>query len=196
MSNNESSQFRTGSPQIALESASFATALRRFLDSSAAMKPDEKETAALIQQLNAWSDRLDCRAGTEDDSLWRKAHRNEPPALLPSLTFVEDGHRLDGTVTFGRFHVGRAAAHGGAIGMVFDEVMGALAGSGQRTRTRTAFLHVDFRALTPIDKQLRIRAWFDAESGRKRSLRAEIVDGDIVCAEAHGLWIELRPGQA
>lgn len=195
MSDNSTSQFTTGAPEIARDAVSLTQALRRFLNDTAALKADAKLLVPLVEDLKCWSERLESNAGSEEESLWRKAQRNQPPALLPSLSFTEDGNRLSGSVNFGRFHVGREAAHGGAISLVFDEVMGALAGSRQRSRTRTAYLHVDFRAVTPIEKDLSVQAWFDAEAGRKRFLRANISDGDVVCSEAHGLWIELKPGQ-
>lgn len=188
-------QFAPGTPKIAQNAVALTLALRRFLNNTAALKPDAKLILSLVEDLKCWSERLERNAGSEEESLWRKAQRNQPPALLPSLSFTEDGDRLSGSVNFGRFHVGRGAAHGGAITLVFDEVMGALAGSRQRSRTRTAYLHVDFRAVTPIEKELSVHAWFGSEVGRKRFLRASISDGDVVCAEAHGLWIELKPGQ-
>lgn len=189
------SQFAPGTPAIAQDAVALTQALRLFLNNTAALKQDAKLIVSMVEDLKCWSERLESNAGSEEESLWRKAERNQPPALLPSLSFTEDGDRLSGSVNFGRFHVGRGAAHGGAISLVFDEVMGALAGSRQRSRTRTAYLHVDFRAVTPIEKELNVQAWFDSEVGRKRFLRASISDGDVVCAEAHGLWIELKPGQ-
>jgi acyl-coenzyme A thioesterase PaaI-like protein len=183
--------FRLGTPEEQHSAESLTKHLRRFLDAIAATKPDRQLLSALIDALACWTDRLRGNAGSEDKSLWRKAPRNQPPALSPAFTFTEDGERLDGTVSFGRFHVGRGAAHGGAVSLVFDEVMGALAASRDRPLSRTAFLHVDFRALTPLDRELTIRAWFEREEGRKRFLRATISDGDLICAEAHGLWVAL-----
>jgi hypothetical protein len=191
---DEGAQFPTGTPEMADDSLRVAQALRRFLNGSAALKADSTLTTALIADLECWSERLERNAGPEDVSLWRKARRDQPPALLPALSFATNGHELSGSVSFGRFHVGRGAAHGGAIALVFDEVMGALAGSLPGNRTRTAYLNIDYKAVTPIDKALSIRAWFDAVEGRKRLLKASIADGDIICAEARGLWLELKPG--
>jgi acyl-coenzyme A thioesterase PaaI-like protein len=100
-----------------------------------------------------------------------------------------------GTVTFGRYYLGgNGAAHGGTIPLMFDEVLGRLA-STDRAPCRTAYLHVDFRSITPIDAELTVDARFEREEGRKRYLRAELRHGDVLCAEAEGLFIELRPGQ-
>lgn len=85
--------------------------------------------------------------------------------------------------------------HGGAIPLLFDEVLGRLASSEDRTPARTAYLHTDFRSITPVGEELVVRAWFVSEQGRKRILRAELMHGETLCAEAEGLFIELRPGQ-
>lgn len=100
-----------------------------------------------------------------------------------------------GVVTFGKYYLGgNGAAHGGTIPLMFDEVLGRLA-STDRTPCRTAYLHVDYRSITPIDRELTVAGWFEREEGRKRLLRAELRHGDVLCAEAEGLFIELKPGQ-
>jgi acyl-coenzyme A thioesterase PaaI-like protein len=185
-------EFRTGTPEEQRSATALTAGLRRFLDSVAAAKMDGQLIPSLIDDLDRWTRRLQPTCAPEDQSLWRKAPRDQPPPLAPALTFVEDGIRLTGTVTFGRFHVGRGGAHGGAIGLVFDEAMGALAASCNRPLARTAFLHVDYRSLTPMDRELTLQAWFDSEQGRKRYLRATISNGERICAEAHGLWVALK----
>jgi hypothetical protein len=72
--------------------------------------------------------------------------------------------------------------------------MGRLANTG-RPPSRTAFLHVNYRTITPIETRLSIEAHFESEEGRKRILRGVIRDGDTVCADAEGLFVALRPGQ-
>jgi len=74
-------------------------------------------------------------------------------------------------------------------------VLGQLANAGDRPPSRTAYLHTDYRSITPIGKDLSVRGWFVSEEGRKRVLRAELKDGDTLCAEAEGLFIALRPDQ-
>src|SRR5439155_16999965 len=99
-------------------------------------------------------------------------------------------------VRFGRFHLGgNGAAHGGTIPLVFDDLLGRLSGTGGRAVARTAYLHVDYRNVTPIEQDLDVGAWFVSEQGRKRLLRGVLRDGDTVCAEVEGLFVQLRPGQ-
>ena len=186
--------FQTGVTHVAKEAVELTHGLRSFLDRVAALGPGSGLTQRLIDDLNDWSARLEGKATAEEYSLWRKGQRNQPPALLPELSFAEDGTRLDGNVMFGRFHVGRGAVHGGAIGLVFDELMGALAGSAGRSVARTAYLHVDFRSLTPMGVKLDITASIMSESGRKRIVESTISNAGVVCAEAHGLWVEVATG--
>jgi acyl-coenzyme A thioesterase PaaI-like protein len=87
------------------------------------------------------------------------------------------------------------AVHGGAIPLAFDELMGRLANT-ERSPSRTAFLHVNYRHIAPIETRLSIEARFDSESGRKRFLSGRIRDGDTICADAEGLFVALRPDQA
>ncbi|MBV6756187.1 PaaI family thioesterase [Rhodococcus opacus] len=99
------------------------------------------------------------------------------------------------TVTFGTYFLGgNGAAHGGTIPLMFAELLGPFAGT-DRTPCRTVYLHVDYRAITPIGVELAVTAWFEREEGRKRFLRAELRHGDVVCAACEALFIELRPGQ-
>lgn len=114
------------------------------------------------------------------------------PAFLPDEW---DDSRVSGRVTFGRHYLGgNGAVHGGAIPLLFDEVLGRLSNSG-RPVARTAYLHVNFRRITPVGVELRLDAKFEREEGRKRVLTAALYDGDHVTADAEGLFIALRPGQ-
>ncbi|APB01194.1 hypothetical protein NS506_07169 [Nocardia seriolae] len=61
--------------------------------------------------------------------------------------------------------------------------------------TRTAFLHVDYRSITPLNTELKVHGWVERQEGRKVFVRATLHDGDRLCAEAHGLFVLLKPGQ-
>jgi acyl-coenzyme A thioesterase PaaI-like protein len=128
-------------------------------------------------------------------------HRTDLPgrgqALVPVFQVEEsDDQRVRGSVRFGRYYLGgNGAAHGGAIPLVFDEMLGRLANVGGRPISRTAYLHVDYRSITPIGRDLRAEAWFEREEGRKRFLKGAIHDGETLCAEAEGLFVQLKPGQ-
>jgi acyl-coenzyme A thioesterase PaaI-like protein len=175
------------------------TALREFLDHVAAAAPDAATTVALTHDLTSWAERLARSAVPERRQIF--ARRLDLPGrgqtMSPSFIPVTGDHEhVEGTVTFGRYFLGGGGAvHGGAIPLLFDEVLGRLAISGDRAPARTAYLHTDFRSITPVGVELAVRAWFISEQGRKRILRAQLSHGDTLCAEAEGLFVELRPDQ-
>ncbi|ETB18178.1 PaaI family thioesterase [Mycobacterium avium subsp. hominissuis] len=174
-------------------------ALRNFLDDVAAAAPDAAALVTLTDDLNRWAERLAESAVPERRQIF--ARRLDLPGrgqtMSPCFTPIAgDRETVTGTVTFGRYFLGGGGAvHGGAIPLLFDEVLGRLASSGGRAPARTAYLHTDFRSITPVGAELAVRAWFVSEQGRKRILRAELTHGDTLCAEAEGLFIELRPDQ-
>ncbi len=98
-----------------------------------------------------------------DEARQVAAHRIDLPgrgqAMVPVLHLDEwDDQHVSARVTLGRYYLGAGgAAHGGVLGLVFDELMGRLANTG-RDRSRTAYLQVNFRAVTPTGPELRVSA--------------------------------------
>ncbi|BBX49989.1 MULTISPECIES: PaaI family thioesterase [Mycolicibacterium] len=100
-------------------------------------------------------------------------------------------------VAFSRFSVGgNYAVHGGVLPLLFDSVFGMVIHAAGRPISRTAFLHVDYRRVTPIDTTLTARGWVRETDGRKAFVNAELLDpeGNLL-AEANGLMIRLLAGQ-
>jgi acyl-coenzyme A thioesterase PaaI-like protein len=98
---------------------------------------------------------------------------------------------------FSQFHVGgNHAVHGGVLPLLFDHVFGMISHAAGRPISRTAFLHVDYRKVTPIDAPLVIRGRVASTEGRKAFVSAELVDSDdTLLAEGNGLMVRLLPGQ-
>ena len=172
--------------------------LRVLLDQIAGSRPSAEVVSAAERQLAELA-RQFAGFGVEERSqvfgrLIEVPGRGQ--VMAPAIAVDEHtNERASGHVTFGRFYLGgNGAVHGGAIPLAFDELMGRLANTG-RSPSRTAYLHVNYRSITPVEKKLRIEAYFDSEQGRKRILRGVIRDGDTVCADAEGLFVALRPGQ-
>jgi acyl-coenzyme A thioesterase PaaI-like protein len=121
--------------------------------------------------------------------------------LLPPWTLTRyqpDGVEMTGYFT--RFHVGgNHAVHGGVLPLLFDHMFGMIAHAAGRPISRTAFLHVDYRKVTPIDAPLLVRGRVTRAEGRKAFVAAELVDAngsdDTLLAEANGLMVRLLPGQ-
>ena len=173
--------------------------LRAFLDHVAAARLDTATVAALTDDLDAWCERLAPAAVPDREQVFarRLDVLGRGQTMTPAFLVHEaDRVSVRGTVRFGRYFLGgNGAVHGGAIPLLFDEVLGRLSGSAGRSRARTAYLHTDFRSITPIGVELDVHGWFVSEEGRKRVLRAELRHGDVLCAEAEGLFVVLNPGQ-
>lgn len=117
--------------------------------------------------------------------------------MVPALRIDHlDGTRIRGVVRFGPEHHGsRNAAHGGAIAAVLDEVLGLVSVQGEYERSRTAYLRVDYRSLTPLETELRFDGWLDAREGRKYFVGGELRDGQVLLAQASALYVALHPWQ-
>ncbi|MFF0817231.1 PaaI family thioesterase [Rhodococcus sp. NPDC003318] len=173
--------------------------LRDFLDYVTAARPDADTVTALRDDLERWGQRLAPMAVPERDQVFGHLRDQHGRGQTMSPAFVvkeADRDNVWGTVRFGRYFLGgNGAVHGGAIPLLFDEVLGRLANSAGRPHARTAYLHTDFRSVTPIGTELTVHGWFVSEEGRKRIVRAELRDGAVVCAEAEGLFVQLNPDQ-
>lgn len=176
-----------------------ASELRDLHDAVAAMRFDRSTVEAFTADLRTWRERLAPLGGPELEQA--NGRVGQVPvrghAMLPEVTIRSAGSgRVDGAVTFGRWFMGGGmAVHGGAVTLMFDEALGILAAVAAKSITRTAYLHTDFRALTPIDVELDVSAWIDRVEGRKIFVKGVLLHGDVVCAEAEGLFLQLLPEQ-
>jgi acyl-coenzyme A thioesterase PaaI-like protein len=105
--------------------------------------------------------------------------------------------RIQGWGRFRRFHLGRnGAVHGGALGLLFDSVLGMTSGviTGG-PRQRTAYLHINYRQVVPIEKELQVDAGVDRVEGRKIFVSGRLSDGEDVLTDTEALFVLLKPGQ-
>ncbi|MGH3564213.1 MAG: PaaI family thioesterase [Mycobacterium sp.] len=116
---------------------------------------------------------------------------------VPMKVKKTDDGRLRGWARFRRFHLGRnGAVHGGAIALLFDSVLGLA--SSVLTRgpyRRTAYLHVNYRNIVPIEKELQIDAGISRVEGRKIFVETRLTDGETLLSEGEALFVLLKPGQ-
>jgi len=128
---------------------------------------------------------------------WRPDLPGRALPLLPPYLIDEVGDTtLRGRVTFTRFYLGGgAAAHGGSHGLLFDDVMGNVVGR-QDGVSRTAFLKVNYRRITPLDVELTWDVSLEDSEGRKRWVTARLYNpaGEVV-SDAEALFLRLLPGQ-
>ena len=178
----------------------FLTAMRRAQDLAVSADPDPdtwNDAADRVEELVALLEPFQAAEGVGPS--------NRVPSLpgagsllMPPWTvtkFEADGVELQ--VTFSRYHVGgNSAVHGGVLPLLFDSMFGMVIHATGRPISRTAFLHVDYRRVTPIDTVLTARGWLREAEGRKAWVNAELLDADgNVLAESNGLMIRLLPGQ-
>ncbi|QTI71620.1 PaaI family thioesterase [Gordonia polyisoprenivorans] len=172
---------------------------RLLLDALGAAVPDARTVARVTDGLRGVTDLLALSAADEFHQLSGRIEDLPGRGQLlvpPAVVEYADDNRVECSITFTRhFLGGNGAVHGGALPLLFDDILGRFAQSGGRSVARTAYLHVDYRSITPIEKPLRLVGEFVSEEGRKRLIRATLTDGARLCAEAEGLFVVLRPGQ-
>ena len=178
----------------------FIEAVRSLQDHAKAVDaPDEVITkaAGLIEGINGllapyWTDEWMSPSGRRMD-LPNRGNILQVPAELKK---TDDG-RVRGTARFRRYHLGRnGAAHGGSIAMLFDSLLGYTAAKLTRSPyQRTAFLHINYRHIVPVEKELQVDAGIERVDGRKIFVEGRLTDGAMVLADGEALFVRLRPGQ-
>jgi acyl-coenzyme A thioesterase PaaI-like protein len=182
------------------ELARFMAAMRRLQDIAVSTSPDEpvwNDTAALIEDVCARLEQYRAPAGVAPGGRVPGLPGNGHP-LMPPWRVVESGpDEVTMRGHFTRFHVGgNGAVHGGVIPLFYDWHFGMVVSAAGRPDSRTAYLHVDYRKVTPTDEPLLSRAWIDSVDGRKLFVRAAMTDVDgNVLSEASGLMLKLLPHQ-
>lgn len=117
--------------------------------------------------------------------------------MLPwTVTSREEGRRVTATGVFRRYHLGgNNAAHGGVLPLLFDDMFGMATHVHGSPVKRTAYLTVNYRAVTPLDTELSLDVTVDSAEGRKTYVTGRLCDGDTLLADAEALMLELRPWQ-
>lgn len=178
----------------------FIEAVRVLQDHARAVDaPDEviSEAAELLEKVS------DLLAPFDTDE-WRSpsGRRMDLPmrgniSSVPMKMSKTDDGRIRGWTRFRRFHLGRnGAVHGGMVAQLFDSVLGltsaVLTGGPYQ---RTAYLHLDYRHIVPIDKELQVEAGISRVEGRKIFVSGRLSDGDTLLTEGEALFVMLKPGQ-
>ncbi|MEV0153775.1 PaaI family thioesterase [Micromonospora sp. NPDC050686] len=174
--------------------------LRDFLDALASAAPDERSSERLRHDLTRWTETLRQDAVAESRRRYGRSPALAAAGQATTPWYVVDEatppQRIAGRTSFSNFFLGgRGAAHGGTIPLLFDELFGWLANSAGMPPSRTAYLTTNYRSIVRVGRPLTFTAWTDRVEGRKRFLRAELRDGDTVCAEGEALFVTLRTGQ-
>jgi acyl-coenzyme A thioesterase PaaI-like protein len=178
----------------------FIEAVRDLQDRArAADAPDDVITQAadLLEQVSELLKPYDADEWTTPSGRRMDLPMRGSILIVPNETEVADDGRLRGWVRFRRYHLGRnGAVHGGFIAHLFDSVLGKtsilLTGGSVR---RTAYLHVNYRKVVPIEKELQVDAAVVRADGRKVFVDVRLCDGDDLLADGEGLFVQLKAGQ-
>jgi acyl-coenzyme A thioesterase PaaI-like protein len=111
--------------------------------------------------------------------------------FAPPMTLAMDGKQAVSSVTFGApFEAVPGCVHGGMVAAAFDQLFGYLhAKDGQSVVTSS--LTVRYLKPTPILTELRLEAEVTRLEGRRSHCVGRMRAGDVVTAEAEGLFIVL-----
>jgi acyl-coenzyme A thioesterase PaaI-like protein len=177
----------------------FVAAVRRLQDAVVQIAPPDDDVGRAADEV----DRLAASLEKWQVGEWERYAGRRPdlpgrghPLLLPFTVDERTDTSVRGRVVFGPYYLGgNGAAHGGALPLLFDEVLGILANSSEPPPpARTAYLTTNYRAITPVEVELRVEATVDRVDGRKRWASARLYDGERLVADAEGLFVKLRPG--
>ena len=176
----------------------FVAALRRLQDLAVSTDGSTWATAAeLVERACALLDGHQVAEGVAPGGRVIELPGLGHPLLPPWLVTESgpDGVTMDGHFT--RAHVGgNKAVHGGMIPLFYDWLFGMVVSTAGCPPTRTAFLHIDYRNITPIDEPLTARGRITDVDGRKFFVAASMTAADgTLLSEANGLMVRLLPHQ-
>ena len=112
--------------------------------------------------------------------------------LAPPIHLRVENDVVHGSVRFGRPYEGPPGhVHGGFVAAAFDEVLGFVQSTtGQPGMTGT--LKIRYRKPTPLDTDLRFEATVQRVEGRKIFAEGRLYAGDVMTAEAEGVFISVN----
>jgi acyl-coenzyme A thioesterase PaaI-like protein len=178
----------------------FVAALHRLQDLTVSTRPDGELWAGAAEHVENACAVLDGHQVPEIEAVAGRV-LNLPGLghpLLPPWSLSSTGP--DGVAMAGHFtqaHVGgNQAVHGGMIPLVYDWLFGMVVTTANIRPTRTAYLHVDYRKITPIEEPLTAHGRISQIDGRKVFITATMTSADgSRLSEANGLMVRLLPHQ-
>jgi hypothetical protein len=113
-------------------------------------------------------------------------------ALAAPLHLDMDGDRTSGWAVYGPAYAGKVGdMHGGVVMAAFDDLLGCAQMAGP-VSGRTGTLTVRFRAPSPIGQRIDYEAWIERTEGRKAFCAGVARHGDVVLAQAEGIFVAPR----
>jgi acyl-coenzyme A thioesterase PaaI-like protein len=178
----------------------FVAAVHRLQDLTVSTDPGNELWAAAAEHIEKATALLDGHQVPEAEAIAGRVLSlpglGHP--LLPPWAMTNAGP--DGVTMAGHFtqsHVGgNHAVHGGMIPLLYDWLFGMVVTAAEVRPTRTAYLHVDYRKITPIEEPLTAHGQVSKLDGRKAFITATMTAADgTVLTKANGLMVRLLPHQ-
>jgi hypothetical protein len=184
-------------------SKELADALRRMIARLALVRPPADQLRRAAEVANAFADTLDelpARSQAWEVSEAGLMPRdfighspisgpNNPIAPPLHMRVVGDptgDHHIEGDITYGPAYEGPPGhCHGGWIAATYDELLGFV----QLAPGFTAYLKVDYRRPTPLNRKLEFKGWIESVDGRKRIIRGTCHLDGVLLTEATGLFV-------
>jgi hypothetical protein len=186
-----------------------ADAMRRIIARLALVRPPVDQLERAAATANAFADSLD--ELPERSQSWEVSEAGlfprdfvafspvsgasnpiAPPLTMRVVGDPQGDNHIEGEITFGPAYEGPPGhCHGGLVAAMFDELLGFV----QLAPGFTAYLKVDYRAPTPLNRQLELKGWIDSVDGRKRLIRGTCSLDGVLLSEAEGLFIAPRDGE-
>lgn len=112
--------------------------------------------------------------------------------LAPPIEIWMEDEQVVGRARFDAAYEGPpGCVHGGYVAAAFDELLGSTQ-SLSGAPGMTARLIVNYRSPTPLHTELRFVGSLDRVDGRKIHVSGQLFAGDVLCAEAEGLFVSMK----
>ncbi len=175
-------------------------ALRTLQDLAVSTDPSPEVTALVAKQVEELNEQLKPFEVAEGEAPAGRAITLPGRGSLLMLPWTIEKFDAEGVRSrgvFRRFHLGgNGAAHGGTLPLLFDDLFGLIQHAYGRPISRTAYLHINYRKITPLNTELVIEGSVDRVEGRKTFISAELKDTDgNLLADCEALMVQLLQGQ-
>lgn len=175
-------------------------ALRTLQDLAVSTDPSPEVTALVAKQVEELNEQLKPFEVAEGEAPAGRAIMLPGRGSLLMLPWTIEKFDAEGVRSrgvFRRFHLGgNGAAHGGTLPLLFDDLFGLIQHAYGRPISRTAYLHINYRKITPLNTELVVEGSVDRVEGRKTFISAELKDTDgNLLADCEALMVQLLQGQ-
>ena len=183
--------------------------LRGVMDKTMRLSAPNDVLAALTTQLNALNQQMAAYTTGKPVPQFNMMDMTLPPndflpyspvsgalnPIAPPLDIKQEGDKLIGRCTLGDLYEGPPnCVHGAIIAAVYDQLL-AFFNVMQIGPGPTAFLHINYREVTPLHEALRFEAWIDRQEGRKVYIQGACFAGEKKVSDCEGLFILITPGE-